>query len=288
MSKNKPNGMILDVERRLPKVKVTYFLMYAVMIMVSIVILLPICWMLLSSLKDTKEFLQIPPTVFPKNPDPAKFLDVWHKSSIGTAYASTVVMVGGMVICDLLINGLAGYALSRLKPKGFKFILAFCAWLMMIPNNLSMVPRFISFINHGMSDSYIPFWMMAGCNAFNVLLFKNFFDNIPKALVEAARLDGCTEFGIFYKIVVPLSKPIVMTVSIFTFTGGWGNFLFPYLLIKDSAMQPIAIKLYTLKEVLSVDEYMVVLIWAIIPPLIVFFLLQKYVMQGMDGGGVKG
>ena len=287
MSKNKANGMILDVERRQPKIKLVYMFIYAVLILVSITILLPIIWILLSSLKDTKEFLQVPPTLLPKNWDFGKFIDVWHKSAIDTAYLSTIILVSGEVICSSVLNGLVGYALSRLKPKGSKLVFICILWLMMIPHNLSMVPKFISFIGLGLADSYLPFWMMAGCNLFHVLLFKDFFDTIPKALIEAARIDGCSELGIFMKIVLPLSKPIVMTNAIFTFTGGWGEFLFPYLMIKDTAMQPIAIKLFTLKEVLPVDEYMVALILAIVPPLLVFCFLQKYVLDGMEAGGVK-
>ena len=288
MSKKKPSGMILEIEYKQPKVKVVRFLIYTIWILASIAFLLPILWMMLSSLKGTKEFLQVPPTLFPENPNLFKFIEVWKKSSVGSAYLSTFIMVAGEVLCDLFLNGLAGYSLSRLKPKGYQTVLVIITWLMMVPHNLSMVPKFISFINLGLSDSYIPFWMMAGCNLFHVLLFKNFFDTIPSAFVEAARIDGCTELGIFAKIVAPLSKPIIITNAIFTFTAGWGDFLFPYLLIKETNMQPISIKLFTLKEVLPVDEYLVILIWAIIPPLIVFFLLQKYIMGGVDGGGVKG
>ena len=123
----------------------------------------------------------------------------------------------------LLFCGLAGYVLSRLKPKGSSVVQTLVFWTILIPTSMGMVPLYMSLVNMKMLDSYIPFWLMAGANAFNTILFKSFFDGISKTYMEAARLDGAGELKIFSKIILPLSKPIFMTVAIFCFNESWGD-----------------------------------------------------------------
>ena len=167
-------------------------------------------------------------------------------------------------------------------------------WSMMMPSNLSMVPLFISFTKEipilgvNMMDSYVPFWIMAGANAFYTLLFKSFFDGIPKTYLEAARIDGSTELGIFARVILPLSTPGFISVAILVVTSEWGQFLWPSLVIKDEALRPIGLLLYQIQSNLSVDEYMMAMIFVIIPPVIFFVLFQKYIMEGISIGGIKG
>ena len=132
---------------------------------------------------------------------------------------------------------------------------------------------------------------MAGVNCFNMLLFKSAFDSISKEYVEAAQIDGCSNLGIFAKIILPLSLPIIMVVAILDFTGSWGNFLFPYLLLQDKEMYPVAVKIYELKtsgQGILLDEYMMVLFFSILPPILMFLIFQKQMMNGVSFSGVKG
>ena len=121
------------------------------------------------------------------------------------------------------------------------------------------------------------------------MLFKNFFDTIDMALVEAARIDGCNDFKIFTRIMLPLSVPIIATVSIFTVNGAWGNFFWPFLLLKNTEIQTVSVELYNLKQSgYAMDKYMVALLLSIIPPSIIFVLFQRHIMGGINIGGVKG
>lgn len=130
---------------------------------------------------------------------------------------------------------------------------------------------------------------MAGANAFYVLLFKSFFNSIPMSYLEAARIDGCTNVGIFTKIILPLSKPIIMVVSIFCINTAWESFLWPYLVVKNFDRYPVAVQLFKLKESgFATDKYMVVLLFSIIPPAIIFMFFSKYIMQGANMSGIKG
>lgn len=292
--KRESTGAILDHDLKSPKVKIGYTAVYIIAIIVSLTFIIPIFWILLSAFKGTKEFSAIIPTLFPEQIELAKIGRVWSKVSLGRAYLSTIYMMAGCLAFSLVSNGLAGYVLSRLKPKGSAVVSTVILWSMMLPSGLSMVPLFISFTknvpftNFNLMDSYVPIWMMAGASAFNVLLFKSFFDGISTSYLEAARIDGCSEVGIFCKIVMPLSKPVFFSVAIFVITGGWGQFLWPYLLIKTPALQPIGVRTYLMQSELAVDEYFMMLIFVVVPPVLFFCFFQKYIMDGVSVGGIKG
>ncbi|MEG1880358.1 MAG: carbohydrate ABC transporter permease, partial [Oscillospiraceae bacterium] len=173
-------------------------------------------------------------------------------------------------------------------------IFALILWSMMMPTSTSMVPLFMTFLDFpglgNLSNTYLPMWIMAGANPFNVLLFKSFFDSIPMPYIEAARIDGCTNLGIFAKIIMPLSKPIIMVVSIFSFTASWDNFLWPYLVLKNTSLYTVSVKLFTMQSVsgISMDLQVVAILFAIIPPAILFIFFQKHIMAGFTLSGVKG
>lgn len=292
--KRESTGAILEPDLKSKKVKIGYAILYAVAIIISLTFIVPVIWILLSAFKDTKEFSAITPTLLPQNIDIKKIGRVWSRVSLGRAYLSTVYMMAGSLFFSLISNGFAGYVLSRLKPRGSVVVATVILWSMMMPGGLSMVPLFISFTknipftNVNLMDSYLPIWMMAGASAFNVLLFKSFFDGISTSYLEAARIDGCSEIGIFGRIVMPLSKPVFFSVAIFVLTGGWGQFLWPYLLIKTVAKQPIGVRTYLMQSELAIDEYFMMLIFVIVPPVLFFCFFQKYIMDGVSLGGVKG
>lgn len=263
------------------------------MIAFALLCILPVLWIFLSGFKSTAEFNQVPPTLLPETFDFSKLLTVWKKTDLGMSFVATIYMVAGDLAFTLIVNGLGGYVLSRLKPKGTGIVLMLILWTMMLPTSINMVPLFISFMDFtplhlNLIDTFFPMWFMSGANAFNLMLFKSFFDSIPLSYVEAARIDGCSDGGIFMKIILPLSKPIMMTVAIFTFSGSWGAFLWPYLVIQSKTLMTIGVKLYNLKSITSIDEYMLSLAFVLIPPTIVFMLFQKHIMQGFSVGGIKG
>ena len=209
---NKRSGIINSMDLKRPQVRFLYWLIFFLLILLVLICVLPPLWVILSSMKDLKEFLQVPPTILPKSFHPEKLGQVWKMLDFGKYYLNTLILAAGNVVFSITLNGLAGYVLSRLKPKGSTLVFTLMLWTLMLPNSVSMVPVFKNIVNvpllHiNLTDSYIPMWLMAGASAFNVMVFKSFFDGIPKSLIEAARLDGCSDLGIFFRIVVPLSVP---------------------------------------------------------------------------------
>lgn len=289
---NKEKGFITKVELKQTKVKVFYWVIFGILFAVSLIFIIPTIWLILSAFKDTQEFMKVPPTIIPKSFDLSKIASVWRKGAFGTSFPATIVMVLGELFFCLSINGMAGYVLSRMKPRGSKLVMTLVLWTMMMPDSVGMVPRFITFVDFpifhfSLMDSYLPMWLMAGANAFYVLLFKSFFDSISISYLEAAKIDGCSDKGIFLKIILPLSKPIFMTVSIFTVTGSWGSFFWPYLLIKSEHLKPVGLKIFNLQKLITVDEYSMSLLFVIVPPAIFFLFFQKYIIEGVSLGGVK-
>jgi len=129
---------------------------------------------------------------------------------------------------------------------------------------------------------------MSAASPFYILLFKSFFDSIHMSYLESTRIDGCSELGIFFKIVAPLSKPIVFSVVIFILNGIWGDFLWPYLILRDESLFTTGIKIYKMQAVAQMDTYFMAMVFVTLPPVIVYLLLQKYLMKGISLGGVKG
>lgn len=173
-------------------------------------------------------------------------------------------------------------------------IFTLITWTMLMPSSVSTVPLFMYFvdvpiIHVNLSNTYVPMWIMAGANAFYILMFKNFFDAIPSSYVEAAKIDGCKNLSIFLRIILPLSKSIIMVVAIFTVNGAWGDFFWPYLLLKDESLFTVAVKIFHIKSgAMAMDTYVISLFFAILPPIILFLIFQKQILAGFQNAGVKG
>ncbi len=289
----KKGGIVLDMEQSLPKIKVLNTIIFLIVLIVALVSVLPILWVVASAFKDIDEFLMDPPTIIPRSFQPAKLIKVWNEAKFGRAYFNTLCMGLGNVVFSISLNGLAGFVLSRLKPKGHILILTLILWTMMMPHSMNMVPNFMTFVDFpvihvNLTNTFLPFWLMSGAGTFFLMLFKSFFDSIPTSYLEAARLDGCTELGIYGRIILPLSKPVVFTVAIFVLNGIWGDFLWPYLILTDPKLHTTGIKIYHIQKDLRIDEQYVSMLFVIVPSVVMYLCFQKYLAQGIAIGGVKG
>ena len=166
-------------------------------------------------------------------------------------------------------------------------------WTMLLPNNVSQVPLFMTFTHFpvtgwNLSNTYWPMWLMAGANSYYILLFKSFFDSLSISFFESAKLDGCTNLQMFYKLVIPLSIPVIAVICIFQFNGAWGSYFWPLLLFNDGKHYVIGQRMFNLKTQAPIDKYAVAMILIIIPPSLIYLIFQKQIMGGLTVGGVKG
>ncbi len=287
-------GALTNVDMKKIKYKILYICIFAFIALCCIVSFVPVIWILLSGFKDIKEIYTVPASFFPKNIDLSKIAKVWSEMRFYKYYANTFIMSIGSVVVDLIVSGFAGYVLSRLQPKGSRIVLAIIFWIMLMPGTMRTVPLYMEFkslplLGLNLLETYWPIWLMAGANAFNIILFKNFFDGISKSLIEAAWIDGCSDIKLFFKIIVPLSVPVFITVATFGFNSQFGQFFWPYLLISSKEKSVIGLQIYKMKSsTYTLDYQMLALIFAIAPQILVFAVLQKYIVGGVSVGGVKG
>lgn len=281
-------GIISDIDYKQTSGKVLYWLLFVVMVVIAFAAMAPPVWVMLSSVKDIKEFYQIPPTLLPHSFDWSKISEAWQTLDFARYYMNTLIVTIGSIVVRIVFNGLAGYSMSKLKPKGWKIVFGLTLGSMMIPAQVSMIPVYLNVVKLNMINSFLPLILMVGFNAYSAIIFKSFFDGIPSSLMEAAQIDGCSVIGIFFRIIVPLSKPVIATIAIMAFTTAWGDFLMPLLILKDKSLHTIMLAVYTLQGSLPQDQIMVILTFAIIPPAIIFILFQRNIMQGMTMSGIKG
>lgn len=289
-------GIISKFDMQNPSVKVLYGVIWFFMILAVLICFLPPLWCMTSALKDSREFFSVPATLIPRSFHPEKLWETWEMLNFGQAYLNTIFVLCGSLIMSLVCNGMMGYVLSRLRPRGYKLVLSLVLWTLMLPQSVSQVPLFKNFLSLpilgiNITESYLPMWLLAGANAFYVLIFKSFFDSIPQSLIEAARLDGCTNLGIFFRVMLPLSKPVLMVIAIFTINASWSDFFWPYLVLGSrSELYTVMVKIFYMagSSGYSEDIQVVALIFTIIPPTILFLFFQRYIMSGFTLSGIKG
>lgn len=269
--------------------KITYGVFIFLLIMFTLVAIVPILWLFITSFKTVNEINSTDYHLFPEVFDINKLFNLWTKLDFGRYYINTLIVVVGAVICSVVFNGLLAYAVGVLKPIGYKVVNVLVLLGYMIPSALAMFPLLMQLTDLKLIDSYLPLWLMFGANAYYYLLFKDYFEKIPQALIEAAKVDGLSDFGIFLKIVLPLSKSIIGVVAIFTMTAAYSDFLLPYLILQDENMQTVMVAVYNLSGTTTLDasEMLMLLVISIIPQIIIFIIFQKQIMNTSASSGMK-
>ena len=303
--KEKTTGLLTNVDLRGTKGKIIYWIFFAILILCCFLTFFPALWTVFTSLKDTNE-IYTSTSFFPKqlswNIFVTRVSDSWNqlkfgRSIINTFYFSIVQWAFKLTVCTF-----AGYTFSKLKPKGSKIVFALILWTMMMPSQMRTVPNYISFLSFpfasrtefgvgiNLLDTYWPLWLGGAVDAFAIMLFKNAFDGISNSIVEAATIDGAGKLRIFFIIMVPLCVPIIIYESIMTLSGAWSNFFGPYLIIQDTTKQLLPAKIFLMGNDGTVKQntYLMGLIIASIPQLVIFAFFKKHIMGGINVGAVKG
>lgn len=298
MKKKNFQGAVRAYDLRRPGVRVGYALMTLFLFVVALAALLPVIWVLLSGFKDLKEF-----TRGVKGPDkhyhmrflPVSFsfdgyLETWRQMNYMRYYLNSLTVVAGSVVCAVLFNGLLAYGLSRLRPRGWKLVYALIMGTLMLPATTSVVPLFLNITRVGLGGSFVPLWLMMGANAFYVVLFKNFYDAMPTSLLEAARLDGCSNLQLFFRIVLPLSMPINIVIVIYAVNAAWSDFLLPYLLLNNTKLETVMVRMFSYRTSDRVNSMDIIraIVFSILPPIALFIAFQRQITQNVVSAGIKG
>ncbi len=298
---NKQTGLLSSSDLKTLKGRIIYWVFFVVLLITCVISLFPAIWTILTAFKETQEIYGAF-SIFPRDMSWGNILkrlsESWSELQLGNSFLNTIIMSFGSLVSTVVVCGFGGYVLSKLKPKGSKLVFTLVVWTMMLPTQMRLVPNYISMLHFpfaydmgfGISllDTYWPMWLAAAANAFNVILFKNAFDALPQAYVEAGKLDGCGNFGIFFRIMFPLSMPVIIYVSIGTLSGAWSEFFSPLLYLDKNVVTPL--KIYRMQSDSSVQMNVrfMGLVFASLPPFLIFVLFQRHIMGGVNIGGVKG
>jgi multiple sugar transport system permease protein len=288
MAKIQSYGIIRDLDLKSPGARTGYAIVYAICIAALLVGIAPMVWVVLSGFKTIKEFV-ISTNVIPDSFSLDKYVGTWKSLKFARYYQNSFMSVLGSVGCAVLFNGLLGYALSKVKPAGWKLVYSLVMAGILIPATTSIVPLFINITKVHLNGSFVPLWLSIGANAFYVVLFKSFFDTLPDSLIEAAKIDGCTDFRVFRSIALPLSRSIMMVVAIYAINAAWSDFLLPYLVLNQSGLETVMVRLFQFRNGKTSDiDILRAIVFVIIPPTVLFLLFQKQITQVTVHSGIKG
>jgi multiple sugar transport system permease protein len=250
----------------------------------------PFVWMLLGSFKTDGELLRVPPTWLPEAPTSGNYSELFGKANfpryfLNSTLVALVVTAGNLTFCSML-----GYALAKLSFKGKTPLFILVMGTLMVPGMVTFVPLFVLVTNAGLANSYPGLILPFLVSPFGVFLMRQFFAGLPDDLMDAARVDGTSELGIFGRIMLPLTRPALATLGILTFLGSWNNFLWPLVIAQteDKYTLPVALALYSTGQ--NAQHYGLLMAGAVVvvvPVLVIFLAFQRHVTKGIAITGLK-
>ncbi len=275
-----------------PKSKTLHYLwIYGLLIIIATLTLFPLLWLVSTSLKSsTENILQFPPQLLPSQPTLDNFLSVWQNYPFGQYLFNSTLVAGLTVTLNLLFCALGAYPLARLSFPGRDWIFIAIVATIMIPFQIVMIPLYILAVQLGLRNTYLGMIFPSLANAFGIFLLRQAFMGVPKEMEEAARMDGCSELGLWWYVMLPAIRPALVTLAIFVFIGSWGDFLWPLIIIQDENLYTLPLGVQELASALDFDWRLVAAgsVISILPVLIFFLFLQRYIVPTETGSGVKG
>jgi multiple sugar transport system permease protein len=255
----------------------------------------PLVWLAKGAITPTIDTLRDPLALFPHGVAWSNLSEAWSKVDVGRYFWNTIVLAVGSWLCQIVVATTGAFVLSVLRPAWGRFVYALLLGTLFVPVVVLIVPLYIEIvhpplIDHSFAESYWAIWLPAGASAFNVVLMKRFFDNLPLELFEAARIDGAGPVRLFFSIVLPLSKPILGVVSIFAILAEWRNFLWPFLVLANSPdRQPLSVRLPAIQAQTSLGVLLAAMLIAALVPIVGFLIFQRSFLRGSGlGGALKG
>jgi multiple sugar transport system permease protein len=278
MSPRKPIGAYLS-----PTV------VYLILIFGGILMILPLLWMITTALSNSIYATTFPPKFFPTVWDFGNYVRIFSSHGVGRALLNSVAIVIPAMIGQVIASSMGAYAFARLRARKKRVLFIIVLATLMIPAEVTIIPSFIIFKYLGWLNTLLPLIIpnFFG-NAYNIFLMRQFFSTIPSELDEAARLDGLGFWGIYRHIILPLSRPVIATVALFTFTANWGSFLAPLIYINDPKWYPLAVKVYTLTLTSNVAQptpWNLVMAGSMIltvPMILIYFFGQRQIYEGAN------
>lgn len=286
---------ISEIEWRRARVRRPWRVMHAVMLVVLVVASIgPLLLLLKFAVTPSQDILRTPLAVFPHGVKWSNVTEAWTRVHISRYFLNSLIAAAGCWVSQVLVATSAGYVLSVLRPRWGKVLNGAILATLFVPAVVLLVPLYLvvlhpPLIGHSMVNTFWGVWLPAGASAFNVVLMTRFFDNLPREVFEAARVDGAGPFRVFWSLVLPMSRPILGVVSVFAVIASWKDFLWPMLVLRDQNLQPLAVRLPALQASTDLGVLMAAMAIAALLPVVLFLLFQRMFLHGAGmGGAVKG
>ena len=264
---------------------------YALLLLGCSFTLLPFLWMLSTSFKSATEIVKLPPTLIPENPTLQSYQTIFSDPRVPIArfYLNIIIVSVSVVAMLLFTSSLAGYVFAKYQFFGKNLFFTLLLASLMIPFQVMMIPLYLILVRLGITDSLLGLIVPGATSAFGVFLMRQFIENIPSELIDAARIDGASEFGIYSRIILPQMSAALATLGIFQFMGSWNDYLWPLIVITTTEKRtlPIMLTWYNSQHGARFDLTMAASVLVILPIVVVYFIFQRWIVRGIALTGFK-
>ncbi|WP_340373611.1 carbohydrate ABC transporter permease [Peribacillus sp. FSL E2-0218] len=265
------------------------FTNHILLIIGAFIMIVPFFWMILTSLKTSPETMQVPPTILPKELKFENYLNVFESVEFVKYYWNTILVTVGRTLSQLFLCSLAAFAFARMNFPGKNTIFILILSVLMVPMQVILIPNYGILSQLGWLDTFYALIVPGMFSAFGVFFLRQFFMGIPKELDEAATMDGCSFFGIYWRIIIPNATPALIALAIFTILGSWNDFLWPLIMTSSEDMRVLSGGIAAFQGEYSTNYPLLMAgaVMSTIPMLIMFILLQKYLVAGIALQGAR-
>ena len=263
---------------------------HAVLFIWLLISVIPFVWMVSTSFKGPGEIFVFPPKWIPRSPTFQNYIDLFQEVNFGRPFLNSVIVSLSTTFLSVLIATMAGYGFAKFNFKNKNVLFLVILGTIMVPGQITMIPVFLLLTQINLLNTYWGLILPAIANAFNIFFMRQFISGIPDELLEAAKMDGAHEGWIFFRVILPLARPAMAAITIFTFTGSWNNFLWPLIIATDESMYtlPVAVSVLGGQYTENIAMQMAGSVIVILPLIIVFLFTQRYFIKGITFTGLKG
>ena len=265
-------------------------LLYIVLILIAVIMVVPFLWMLSTSLKTQYDAVKIPPVWIPDPPRWENYVKLFTEQPMFQFMLNTIKIVFFVVLGQLFFSSLAAYSFARISFKGRNVVFFFYIATLMVPGQVTMIPTYLMFAKAGLTDNHVALILPAFFSAFGVFLLRQFFMSLPRELEEAAEIDGCNPFMTYWRIMLPLVVPAMLTLGVFTLMNTWNDYMGPLIYLSSPEKYTMTLGIAYFKGVYTTQWNLVMAgsIVSVVPILIAYLCAQKYFIEGIAFSGVKG
>ena len=265
-------------------------LLYIVLILIAVIMVVPFLWMLSTSLKTQYDAVKIPPVWIPDPPQWENYVKLFTEQPMFQFMLNTIKIVFFVVLGQLFFSSLAAYSFARISFKGRNVVFFFYIATLMVPGQVTMIPTYQMFAKAGLTDNHLALILPAFFSAFGVFLLRQFFMSLPRELEEAAEIDGCNPFMTYWRIMLPLVVPAMLTLGVFTLMNTWNDYMGPLIYLSSPEKYTMTLGIAYFKGVYTTQWNLVMAgsIVSVVPILIAYLCAQKYFIEGIAFSGVKG